>query len=109
MRTLKRGHPQFKSCKKHKGMTFRGEQIKIEKLLETQKHERNHATYRIRLNGRWYRFALHREVKGEIKQVIVTRDALGDVYITLTEDYSEVVYEPKTGKAEGFDFGSKTS
>ena len=48
----------------------------------------------------WYRFALHREV-----QVIVTRDALGDVYITLTEDYSEVVY--KTGKAEGFDFGIK--
>ena len=46
-------------------------------------------------------------MKGEIKQVIVTRDALGDVYITLTEDYSEVVIEPKTGKAEGFDFGIK--
>ena len=107
MRTLKRGHPQFKSCKKHKGMTFSGEQVKLEKLLDTQKHERNHPTYHIRLNGRWYRFALHREVKGEIKQVIVTRDALGDVYITLTEDYSEVVYEPKTGKAEGFDFGIK--
>ena len=108
MRTLKRGHPQFKSCKKHKGnLTFSGEQVKIEKLLDTQKHERNHPTYHIRLNGRWYRFALHREVKGEIKQVQVTRDALGDVYITLTEDYSEVVYEPKTGKAEGFDFGIK--
>ena len=88
-------------------MTFRGEQIKLEKLLATQKHERNHPTYRIRLNRNWYRFALHREVKGEIKQVIVTRDTLGDVYITLTEDYSEVVIEPKTGKAEGFDFGIK--
>ena len=107
MKTLGRGHPQFKSCKKHKGMTFRGEQVKIEKLLDKQKHKRNHPTYRMRLNGRWYRFALHREIKGEIKQVQVTRDALGDVYITVTEDYSEVKYEPKTGKAEGFDFGIK--
>ncbi len=107
MKTLGRGHPKFKSCKKHKGMTFRGEQVKIEKLLDKQKQKRNHPTYRIRLNGRWYRFALHRKIEGEIKQVQVTRDALGDVYITLTEDCSEVKYEPKTGKAEGFDFGIK--
>ena len=60
MKTLGRGHPQFKSCKKHKGMTFRGEQVKIEYLLPKQKNERNHPTYRMRLNGRWYRFALHR-------------------------------------------------
>ena len=108
MKTLGRGHPKFKSCKKHKGnLTFRGEQVKIEKLLDKQKNERNHPTYHIRLNGRWYRFALHRKIQGEIKQVQVTRDALGDVYITFTEDYSEVKYEPKTGKAEGFDFGIK--
>ena len=107
MKTLGRGHPKFKSCKKHKGMTFRGEQVKIEKLLDAQRNERNHPTYRIRLNGRWYRFALHRKIQGEIIQVQVTRDALGDVYITLTEDYSEIKYEPKTGKAEGFDFGIK--
>ena len=108
MKTLGRGHPKFKSCKKHKGMTFRGEQVKIEKLLDAQKNERNHPTYRIRLNGRWYRFALHRKIQGEIIQVQVTRDALGDVYITLTEDYSEIKYEPKTGKeTEGFDFGIK--
>ena len=25
MKTLGRGHPQFKACQKHKGMTFRGE------------------------------------------------------------------------------------
>ena len=107
MSTLKRGHPRFKSCKKHKGMTFSGEQVKIEKVLDSQKHERNHPTYKIRLNGNWYRFALHREIQGAIKQVQVTRDALGDMYITLTEDYSEVIPEPKTGKAEGFDFGIK--
>ena len=66
MKTLGRGHPKFKSCKKHKGMTFRGEQVKIEKLLDKQKNERNHPTYHIRLNGRWYRFALHRKIQGEI-------------------------------------------
>ena len=108
MSTHKRGHPRFKSCQKHKGnLTFSGEQVKIEKVLDAQKHERNHPTYKIRLNGHWYRFALHREIQGAIKEVQVTRDALGDLYITLTEDYSEVIYEPKTGKAEGFDFGIK--
>ena len=107
MRTLGRGHPQLKSCKKHKGMTFSGERVKIEKIFDEQKNKRNHPTYKIRLNGRWYRFALHRRIQGAITQVHVTRDALGDVYITLTEDYSEVKIEPKTGKAEGFDMGIK--
>ena len=107
MKTLGRGHPQFKKCQKHRGMTFRGEHVRIEKLLDKQKQKRNHPTYQIRLNGHWYRFALHRAIQGEIKQVHVSRDALGDVYITRTEDYSEVIPEPKTGKAEGFDFGIK--
>ena len=107
MKTLGRGHPQFKRCQKHKGMTFSAEHIVIEKVLDKQKQKRNHPTYHIRLNGRWYRFALHRPIQGKIKRVQVARDALGDVYITVTEDYSEVKYEPKTGKAEGFDFGIK--
>ena len=107
MKTLGRGHPQFKPCKKHKGMTFRGEHVKFEYLLPKQKNERNHPTFRIRLNERWYRFALHRPMEGRIVQVQVTRDALGDVYITLTEACTEVKPEPKTGKAEGFDFGIK--
>ena len=107
MKTLGRGHPKFKSCKKHKGMTFRGEQVKFEYLLPKQKHQRKNPTYQIRLNGRWYRFALHRNIEGRIIQVQVTRDALGDVYITLTEECNEVNPEPKTGKAEGFDMGIK--
>ena len=107
MKTLGRGHPKFKSCKKHKGMTFRGEQVKLEYLLPKQKNERNYPTYQIRLNGRWYRFALHRNIEGKIIEVHVTRDALGDVYITLTEECNEVKPEPKTGQAEGFDMGIK--
>ena len=107
MKTLGRGHPQFKKCQKHKGMTFRGEHVKLEYLLPKQKNERNHPTYRMRVNGRWYRFALHRSIEGKITQVQVTRDALGDVYITLTEECDEVKPELKTGKAEGFDMGIK--
>ena len=107
MKTLGRGRPRFKKCKQHKGMTFRGEQCPIEKVCDKQKHKRNHPTYKIRLNGHWYRFALHRAIQGEIRQVYVTRDALGDIYITLTEDYAEIKIEPKTGKAEGFDMGIK--
>ena len=107
MKTLGRGHPQFKSCKKQKGMTFRGEHIKLAYLLPKQKHQRNHPTYHIRLNNRWYRFALHRKIEGKITQVQVTRDALGDIYITFTEECKEVIPEPKTGKAEGFDMGIK--
>ena len=107
MKTLGRGQPRFKKCKNHKGMTFDAKQCPIKHIVPKQKHERNHATYKIRLNGHWYRFALHRPIEGEIKRVQVTRDALGDMYITLTEDFSEVRYEPKTGKAEGFDFGIK--
>ena len=38
MSILKRGHPRFKSCKKHKGMTFSGEQVKIEKVLDAHKN-----------------------------------------------------------------------
>ena len=76
-------------------------------MLPKRKHERNHPTYQIRLNGHWYRFALHRNIEGQIGQVQVTRDALGDVYITLTEECKEVNPEPKTGKAEGFDMGIK--
>ena len=107
MKTLGRGQPRFKKCDHHKGMTFDGIHCRIEQIARKQKGFRNHPTYKIRLNGRWYRFALHREIQGEITQVQVTRDALGDMYITLTEDYSEVIPEPKTGKAEGFDFGIK--
>ena len=107
IKSLGRGQPRFKKAKLHKGMTFNGIQCPTEKVYDKQKHERNHPTYKIRLNGHWYRFALHRPIEGAITCVQVHRDALGDMYITLTEDYSEVRYEPKTGKAEGFDFGIK--
>ena len=107
MKTLKRGCPRFKKCKKYKGMTFAGKYIRLQQILPAQKKEREYPTYQIRLNGNWYRFSLHREIQGEIRQVHITRDALGDIYMTICEDFLEVVPEPKTGKAEGFDMGIK--
>ena len=53
MKTLGRGHPQFKANKNHKGITFDGGHAPLEKVLDKQKLERNHPTYRLRLNGRW--------------------------------------------------------
>ena len=75
-------------------MTFSSEQIAIEKVCDKQKQQRNYPAYKTRLNGRWYRFALHRPIQGEIKRVQVYRDALGDMYITQTEDYTEIKIEP---------------
>ena len=46
-------------------------------------------------------------VVGKIKRVTFTRDAIGEIYLTITEDFVESVPEPKTGKAEGFDIGIK--
>lgn len=106
-KTLKRGVPRFKKCKKHKGMTFSGKYIKLKQLIGKQKKKRKYPTYGIRLNGNWYRFSLHREIRGEIRCVQITRDKLGDLYITITEDFLEIIPEPKTGKAEGFDIGIK--
>lgn len=104
---LKRGCPKFKKCKKHKGMTFSGKYIKLEKIINEQKNQRKYPTYKIRLNGNWYKFSYHREIRGLIKEVYVKRDPLGDIYITICEDFAEIIPEPKTGKAEGFDMGIK--
>ena len=40
----------------------------------------------IRINTRWYRFWYSRPIEGNIKQVTVKRDTLGDFYITITTD-----------------------
>ena len=72
MKTLKRGVPRFKKCQKHKGMTFSGKYIKLKKIIDRQKKKRKYPTYKVRLNGNWYRFSLHREIQGEVKCVQIT-------------------------------------
>ena len=95
------GRPRFRKVKKYRSFTLDGQYIRI-------KETKNPSFRRIKLNGRWYKFKYSRPIIGPIKQVHVQRDPLGDIYISVVEDYSELCPEPKTGKAAGFDFGLKT-
>ena len=49
-----------------------------------------------------------REIQGNIKQVTVKKDGVGDFYVSFTTDYEGLEPEPKTGDAAGFDMGVKT-
>ena len=100
--------PKFKSWRKYRSMTFDGKQVKIEKVSEKAKDKRRVAVAKIRLAGRWYRFWYSREIQGTLKRVTAKQDALGDWYITVTTDWEELIPEPKTGDAAGFDYGNKT-
>ena len=98
---LGHGRPRFRKVKKHKSFTLDAQQIKL-------KESKNPRYRQIRINGHWYKFKYHRQLKGSIKQVHVQRDNLGDLYISIVEDYTELIPEPKTDYAAGFDFGLKT-
>ena len=98
---LGRGRPRFRKVKKHKSFTIDGQYIKL-------KESKNPRFRKIRINGHWYKFKYHRQLKGPIKQVHVQRDNLGDLYISIVEDYTELIPELKTDYAAGFDFGLKT-
>ena len=100
--------PKFKSWRNYKSMTFNGNQVKVETILEKERHKRRVRVGKIRLAGRWCRFWYSREIQGKIKRVTAKRDALGDWYITITTDYEGLTPEPKTGDAAGFDYGNKT-
>lgn len=87
--------PQFKSRKIYKSFTlkqtgydFRGNQIRI--------------------GNYYYKFWKSREIQGKIKTVTVKRDSLGDVYIFVVTDHTELSNELMTGETAGFDFGLKT-
>ena len=101
MKTLGKGRPKLRKVKKHKSFTFNSVYIRLKQV-------RNTKYYRIRLNERWYKFKYHRKLKGPIKTVTVIRNPLGDLYLSIVEDYTETIPEPKTGLAAGFDFGLKT-
>ena len=52
-----RGRPRFRKAKKHRSFTIDGQYIKIEDV-------KNGRFKRIRINGHWYKFKYHRELKG---------------------------------------------
>ncbi len=100
--------PKFRSRKKYRSMTFNGSQIKIEPVADAEYGIRHVPVAKIRVRGRWYRFWYSRPIEGNIKQVTVKRDGLGDFYITITTDDEGLTPEPLTGETAGFDFGLKT-
>ena len=107
MKTLGRGRPRFKKAKNHRGIRFDGSQVELRLVLPEQKGHRKYPVYELIAGGMTYRFSMHRRVVGKIKRVAFTRDAIGEIYLTISEDFVESVPEPKTGKAEGFDIGIK--
>ena len=100
--------PKFRSRKKYRSMTFDGSQVKIEPFADAEYGIRHVPVAKIRIRGRWYRFWYSRPIEGNIKQVTVKRDGLGDFYITITTDHEGLTPEPLTGETAGFDFGLKT-
>ena len=100
--------PKFRSRKKYRSMTFDGSQVKIEPVADAEYGIRHVPVAKIRVRGRWYRFWYSRPIEGNIKQVTVKRDGLGDFYITITTDDEGLTPEPLTGETAGFDFGLKT-
>ena len=67
-------------------MTLDGTQVRIEPVSDKEQNQRRVPVSKIRLNGRWYKFWHSRPIEGNIKQVTVKRDALGDFYITIVTD-----------------------
>ena len=111
--------PKFRSRKKYRSMTFDGSQVKIEPVADAEHGIRRSPVAKICIRRRWYRFWSSRPIEGNIKQVTVKRDTLGDFYLTITTDLNGSLVdrrpiqegltpEPLTGETAGFDFGLKT-
>ena len=100
--------PKFRSRKKYRSMTFDGSQVRIDIADDAEHSIRRVPVAKIRINGRWYRFWYSRPIEGNVKQVTVKRDQLGDFYISIVTDAEGLTPEPLTGETAGFDFGLKT-
>ena len=109
--------PKFRSRHKYRSMTFDGSQIKIEQVADAADGIRRSPVAKIRINTRWYRFWYSRPIEGNIKQVTVKRDTLGDFYITITTDLNGslvdrrpiqegLIPEPRTGETAGITINS---
>ena len=99
--------PKFKRHIRYGSQTFFGKQCPV-KEHATAENQGGCPIGRVRINGRWYNFWKSREIQGNIKQVTVKKDSVGDFYVTFTTDDGGLEPEPKTGNAAGFDMGIKT-
>jgi len=96
-RNLKKHRPpKFRSKKMYKSITFKQTGFK---LLEDN---------RIKIGDKTYKYWKSRDFQGDIKRLIVKKDALGDFYIFLLINEEMKPKAFKTGKIAGCDFGLKT-
>ena len=67
---------------------------------------------RVKIGKTWYRYSNSRHIEGQPKTITVSRDSVGNWFISIScdlgEDYSPQKIAPVTGKSAGFDFGLKS-
>jgi putative transposase len=64
---------------------------------------------RIKIGKRTFKFFKSREVEGQIKTLTIKRNILGELYLFLSCEVSDIqTIRTMTGKSAGFDFGLKT-
>lgn len=89
--------PSFRKISKFKSFTLKQTGYQ---LLENNQ---------IKIGKKIFKYYKSREVEGEIKNVIVKKDTLGDFYLYFVTNHEEKTErEIETGNNAGFDFGLKT-
>jgi putative transposase len=92
---LAKGRPKFRKAAKYSSFTFPQSGYKL-----------NGNT--VIIDGVKYKFVLHREIKGQVKALMVKRDRVGRLWLVFRVFEKMVLGESSTGKSGGFDFGLKT-
>ena len=93
-RGVRSGPPTFKKKYKYRSFTLKQCGYKYD------------GDNRITIGKRVFRFFKSREIEGEIRTLIVKRDATGDFYVIFTcETEERRTFVERTGKSVGYDFG----
>jgi putative transposase len=88
--------PSFKKSRKYKSFTLKQAGYKF---LEGS---------RIKIGRGVYKYVKDRDMVGQPKTVSVKRDAVGNLYLGVSQEVGEPDFKPTSGKMAGFDFGLKT-
>ena len=88
--------PNFKKVRKYKSFTLKQAGYKFL------------GGNRIKIGSRVYQYWNSREIEGTVKTVTIKRTSLGELFMVVVVDSSELVIEVETSRIAGFDFGLKT-
>ncbi|MCB9062441.1 MAG: transposase [Halobacteriovoraceae bacterium] len=93
--------PKFKPFRKAKSFTLKQAGWKLDE-------EKG----RVKIGKTWYRYNNSRKIIGTPKTITVSRDSVGDWYISIScvleKEFIPSNSKPATGKSAGFDFGLKS-